>query len=322
MEDARPSKAPFFSDHPRSWRENRYVYPVVSRRSGGLSIGINLNPDKACNFDCIYCQVDRTVPPPVRNAAASRDQGGKNPLSKHQKLLSRKQETALVLRQVDVERLRVELDQTVETALSGDLFTDLRFTGVPDAFRRINDMAFSGDGEPTASPQFKAAVEIAAAIRQRHHLTDVKLVLITDAAFLHRPQVREALALMDRNNGEIWVKLDAGTEPYYQLVNRPNVPLQRVLDNILEVARLRPVVIQSLWMNVRDEPPPEEEIDAFAGRLKAIVEAGGRIRLVQLYTVARQPAEPWVSALTDAELEDIADRVRRVIEGPVAVYGA
>ena len=42
-------------------RNNRFVYPVLSRRAGGLSIGVNLNPDKVCNFDCIYCQVDRTV---------------------------------------------------------------------------------------------------------------------------------------------------------------------------------------------------------------------------------------------------------------------
>jgi len=290
MGDAQPSGAAFFSDHPRSWRENLYVYPVVSRRSGGLSIGINLNPDKACNFNCIYCQVDRTVPPQVRK--------------------------------VDVERLRIELDQTVTAALSGDLFNDPRFGNVPDELRRINDMAFSGDGEPTASPQFKASVEIAAAARQRHNLTDVKLVLITDAAFLHRPQVREALTLMDRHNGEIWAKLDAGTEHYYQLINRPNVPLQRVLDNILEAARIRPVVIQSLWMNVRDEPPPDGEIAAFAERLRAIVEAGGRIKLVQLYTVARKPAEPWVSPLMNARLEDIAGRVRRVADVPMAIYGA
>jgi len=34
------------------------VYPVYSRRSGGLSVGINLFPDrKSCPFDCPYCEV-------------------------------------------------------------------------------------------------------------------------------------------------------------------------------------------------------------------------------------------------------------------------
>lgn len=49
-------------DHTRVYRDFTYVYPVISRRSGGLSVGINLNPDKVCNFDCVYCEVDRKTP--------------------------------------------------------------------------------------------------------------------------------------------------------------------------------------------------------------------------------------------------------------------
>ncbi|MCP4753758.1 MAG: radical SAM protein [Proteobacteria bacterium] len=48
-----------FSEHPRLSEYRRLVYPVVSRRAGGLSLGININPDKKCTFDCVYCQVDR-----------------------------------------------------------------------------------------------------------------------------------------------------------------------------------------------------------------------------------------------------------------------
>ncbi|MFZ5476872.1 MAG: radical SAM protein, partial [Myxococcota bacterium] len=51
-----------FADHRRDLGSNRYVYAVVSRRARGLSIGVNLNPDKVCNFDCPYCPVDRTTP--------------------------------------------------------------------------------------------------------------------------------------------------------------------------------------------------------------------------------------------------------------------
>ncbi len=57
-------KTTLFTQHSRSWQSNRYVYPVISRRSKGLSIGVNLNPDKVCNFDCVYCCVDRTHPTP------------------------------------------------------------------------------------------------------------------------------------------------------------------------------------------------------------------------------------------------------------------
>ncbi|MCW8886290.1 MAG: radical SAM protein [Motiliproteus sp.] len=52
-----------YSSHSRLSEYERLVYPVVSRRSRGLSLGINLNPDKRCNFDCVYCQVDRTSTP-------------------------------------------------------------------------------------------------------------------------------------------------------------------------------------------------------------------------------------------------------------------
>ena len=51
---------PLHTRHERKFEQNRFVYPVLSRRSEGISIGVNLNPDKVCNFDCIYCQVDRT----------------------------------------------------------------------------------------------------------------------------------------------------------------------------------------------------------------------------------------------------------------------
>lgn len=57
-------KSPRFDvyDHPRLSDEDHLVYPVVSRRAGGVSLGINLNPSKNCSFHCIYCQVDRSTP--------------------------------------------------------------------------------------------------------------------------------------------------------------------------------------------------------------------------------------------------------------------
>lgn len=281
---------PLHASHPRNWRENLYVYPVISRRSGGLSIGINLNPDKACNFNCVYCQVDRDAPAAVKR--------------------------------VDLARLRTELETTLQSAASGDLFVRPPFDRVPESQRRIRDIAFSGDGEPTGAPEFPAAVQIVAELRRACGLNDAKTVLITNAAFLHRPPVREALALMDANNGEIWAKLDAGTEEYFRGVNRPSVPLQRVLDNILEVSRVRPVVIQSLWMKLHDRPPPQAEVEAFAQRLAWLVRVGGRIRLVQVYTVARQTAEPFVAPLDDDALRDIADRIKAIVDVPAEIYGS
>ena len=43
--------------HDRDVAGLTYVYPVVSRRAGGVSVGINLSPNNACNWRCVYCQV-------------------------------------------------------------------------------------------------------------------------------------------------------------------------------------------------------------------------------------------------------------------------
>jgi len=170
---------------------------------------VNLNPDTACNFDCVYCQVDRSQTPRVRD--------------------------------VIPERVRDELVALFDAARIGALFDDPALAGVPDALRRINDIAFSGDGEPTTCRRFAECVDIAASVRRDAGLADVKIVLITDACYLTKPDVVAGLEIMDRNNGEIWAKLDAGTEEYYRRVNRPNHPLSHVLDNITAAARVRPL---------------------------------------------------------------------------------
>jgi wyosine [tRNA(Phe)-imidazoG37] synthetase (radical SAM superfamily) len=266
-------------DHRRTFADNLFVYAVVSRRSKGVSIGVNLNPDKVCNFDCVYCQVDRKTSPLVRD--------------------------------VDVPRLLEELEQTLDLVLSGRLFELERFRLTPPGLRRLNDIAFSGDGEPTTCPQFREVVRAAADIKRHHVLDDVKLVLITNATRFHHPPVRDALALLDVNNGEIWAKLEAGTEEYYRAVDRTTIPFARVLANITEAAQARPVVIQALFLKMHGTPPPPSEIDAFCDRLTQIVQSGGRIRLVQVYTVARVPAEDWVTPLTDVEVDAITERVRQ-----------
>lgn len=265
-------------DHRRTFVDNLYVYAVVSRRSKGVSIGLNLNPDKICNFDCVYCQVDRKTPGIVDT--------------------------------VDVPRLVEELEEMLDLVASGRLFAMERFQQTPVALQRLNDIAFSGDGEPTTCPQFLEIVRKVAEVKRRRNL-DCKLVLITNATRFHVPTVQQALRLLDANQGEIWAKLEAGTEEYYRRVERTSIPLQRVLDNITEVAKARPIVIQSLFMRLEGEPPPAEELEAFCGRLNAITQAGGRIQLVQVYTVARVPAESYVTPLANADVDQIVELVQR-----------
>jgi hypothetical protein len=105
--------------------------------------------------------------------------------------------------------------------------------------------------------------------------------------------------------------LEAGTEVYYQQVDRTTIPFQRILDNITEAAQLRPLVIQAMFLRRHDTPPSAAELEAFCERLKEVTRTGGTIKLVQVYTVARVPAESCASPLTDAEVDAIVALVRQ-----------
>ena len=141
--------------HSRRYDLNRFVYPVLSRRSRGISIGVNLNPDKVCNFDCIYCQVDR------RSEAETKF--------------------------VELDQVLDELAHVVDLVTSGQMFEDERFKSVPAELRRLNDIAFSGDGEPTTYRNFDEIISRVAQFKRARGLKDVKMVLITNATMFHRP---------------------------------------------------------------------------------------------------------------------------------------
>ena len=279
---------PLFTQHSRSWRRNRYVYPVISRRSNGLSIGVNLNPDKVCNFDCVYCSVDRTQPPTVT--------------------------------EVDLGVLRDELDHLLRLAVAGELFGQPPFDQAPANLRRVNDVAFSGDGEPTSYPRFGDACRLAADLLEKHGRPGIKLVVITNATLFHQARVEQALAFLDHHNGEIWAKLDAGTDAYYRLIERTSIPLRRVLGNLLAAGRVRPIVIQSLFLRFEGQAPSAEEVEQYTRRLRELVESGCRIKLVQVYTVARDTAVAECAPLRAVELDAISDRVRAATGLTIETY--
>ena len=267
-------------DHRRQWRDCLYVYPVIARRSKGLSVGVNLNLDKACNYSCVYCQVDRN-----------------RPRASHE---------------VQLPVLRDELLLALQKAKSGQLWQEPQFKATPRRLRRVNDIAFSGDGEPTCLANFSQAVRTAAEVKSQLRLDRVKLVVITNATWLQSPQVQEALPILDANNGEIWAKLDAGSEEYFRRMNRPlgRITLDEISRSIAAIARGRPIVIQTLFCRLEGQAPPIEEIQAYCRRLQDIIGEGGQIKLVQVHTVARPPAESYAQPLDDDELDLLVESIR------------
>ncbi len=279
---------PAFKNHQRKWSDFLYAYPVVSRRARGVSIGINLSPDKSCNFDCVYCEVDRQFP--------------EHP------------------RAIHLNILEYELRNLIERCQSGKLFLEEPFASVPLPLRRLNDIAFSGNGEPTMFHSFAEMVDCVARVKQKATDPSVKLVLITNASGLHRTEVQRGLTIMDANQGEIWAKLDAGTEAYYRKINRAAPPFDRILMNITIAARERPLCIQSLFLRIEEDPPSTEELRAYCDRLCEFKSAGCKIKEVQIYTVARTPREYWAAALSEPELKVIQRMVVQTTGLPVECY--
>lgn len=262
---------------PRDFLGNRYVYAVVSPRARGLSIGVNLNPDKECNFDCVYCEVDR------------RDHCG-----------------AL---QLDVEAMAAELSRTLALVQSGGLATMPGFQGLPADLLRLRQVNLSGDGEPTLCPAFLDVIQAVLHVRARSGLPFFKVVLITNATGLDRPQVVEGIRSLTSRD-EVWAKLDAGTQDWMERINRPSVQLDRVLANILSLAKQRPVVIQSLFPLINGKEPLEQEIREYALRLKELKEAGADLPLVQIYSATRPSPNSACGHLPLRSLARIAQIVR------------
>jgi pyruvate-formate lyase-activating enzyme len=121
--------------------------------------------------------------------------------------------------------------------------------------------------------------------------------------------VREGVRILTSYD-EIWAKLDAGTQRGMDLVNRADVRLERVLENIALLGRERSIVIQSLFALIHGAEPPTEEIDAYIQRLRDLRQAGAQIDYVQVYSAHRPAIHPDCGHLPLRSLSAIAKRVR------------
>ena len=276
--------------HPSRFENYRYAYPVVSRRARGVSVGVNLSPTRLCNYRCVYCQV-------------ARDGGKKN-----------------VENRVDVAVLKSEALEIARSVLDGSLFHTERFAPTPESRRVLRDFAFSGDGEPTLAPQFAEVVDALVDARNSLDYPALKLVLITNATRLRAPEVADALDRLVDARGEIWAKLDAVDDATLREYNRSTIPFETVLDNIRFAAQRWTIKIQTALFSWRGVAPDQKNAEKYVDTLNRLLTAGGKIAAVQLYTVARVPAESAAQALSDEEMDRRAEFVRRETGLDVEVF--
>lgn len=122
------------------------------------SVGINLNVNNACNWACVYCQVPNL----------KRDRR----------------------RQYSLAQLEDELRHFLRDATTGDFLKE-RPAGKT---RRLVDIAFSRNGEPTSATEFAETVDCAERVLREYDLLNLKLRLITNGNLMHRPQVQQGIA--------------------------------------------------------------------------------------------------------------------------------
>jgi wyosine [tRNA(Phe)-imidazoG37] synthetase (radical SAM superfamily) len=267
------------TNHRRDSAGLQYVYPVMSRRAGGLSVGINLNTNNACNWRCIYCQ----VPNLTRGSAPA----------------------------IDLDLLEQEQRAFLTAVLQGDFF-DRR--DIPAEQRQICDLAMSGNGEPTSSRQFEKVVELLARVKAELDLPwATKIVLITNGSLVRRKAVQAGVRRMSELNGEVWFKLDSATEAGIKRINNVDVTINSVRTNLKTVADLCPTWIQTCVFEFDNQPPAESEVTAYVELIAATLKSGVPLRGVLLYGLARQSMQPEasrLSALPRDWLESFAARIR------------
>jgi len=266
------------TEHNRDGAGLRYVYPVVSRRAGGVSVGINLNTNNACNWRCIYCQV-----PDLRLGTAP---------------------------PVDLALLEHELRGFLHELLHGD-FMQRR---VPEGISRINDIALSGNGEPTSAGEFAQVIELIGKLKHELALpADIKLVLITNGSLIYRENVQHGLRRMAQLNGEVWFKLDRASAAGMQICNNTGISLTRVRENLATAIALCPTWLQTCWFALDGAAPGRAEEDAYLDFLAGLLRDGIKPQGVLLYGLARpslQPEAPRLAPLTAQQMEAFAARIR------------
>ncbi|MDD5176307.1 MAG: radical SAM protein [Sterolibacterium sp.] len=265
------------SDHGRDSSGMTYVYPVVSRRAGGVSVGINLNPNNACNWRCIYCQ----VPNLTRGGAPS----------------------------IDLALLEIELRTMLRELLHGE-FMSLR---VPEDSRRIEDIAFSGNGEPTSSRDFLPAIDVVTRLMDEFNLLGrIKLRLITNGSLIGKPAVRQGIVRLSQANGEVWFKLDAGTRKRIALVNGADIEPASVIRRLNDCSSICATWGQTCCFALDGFAPSEMEIASWLDVLGKVKESLEGVHLYGLARHSMQAEAPRLACLPQAWLEKLADRVRQL----------
>jgi wyosine [tRNA(Phe)-imidazoG37] synthetase (radical SAM superfamily) len=251
----------------------------------GVSLGINLNINNSCNWRCLYCQVEN-----LKRA---------NPIT------------------INLEQLQYELKFMLDWILKGDFLVKY----APPLYQRFNDIALSGNGEPTLSIQFPQVIEVIQTLRQEYNISSkVKTILITNGSKINAKNVLDGLNLLNNMQGEIWFKIDQGSEEGIKLVNQVNLPLKQVINNLSLASKMCKTYIQTCLFKINNISPSLDDIENYLSLLKLIKPY---IQGILLYSVARTPMLPegkLVSKVSIDFLIQLASQIKQLGINDVRYY--
>ena len=264
-------------DHSRELSGLKYIYSVISRRAGGLSIGVNLNVNNACNWQCIYCEIPnltRGSPPPI-----------------------------------ELNLIEEELRFFLREIIHGDYMEK----NVSAEDRHLKDIAFSGNGEPTSAEEFPEVILIVKKILEEFNLLHkIKIRLITNGSLMHKTSVIKGVEMLKEMNGEVWFKVDSATEESIKTINQVNLKAHQILERLRNSINVCPTFIQTCIFTIDGKGPSEKDVDTY---LQLVGEVKTDIQGVHLYGLARPSLQPQAKSLgriSQEALEDIAIKLRNL----------
>jgi wyosine [tRNA(Phe)-imidazoG37] synthetase (radical SAM superfamily) len=175
--------------------------------------------------------------------------------------------------------------------------------------REIDYITFSGNGEPSAHPQFDEIVDVVLELRDRY-VPDRKLAILSNSTMLGVDRVRRALMKLDLRI----MKLDCGNEETFRRFNRPSKGV--VFEVIIERLKTLPdIVIQTLMAGGPNGNASPKDIEDWKTRIGEI-----RPLHVQLYTCDREPADPSLEKVPKETLQSIQEDVKQRFDVDIRIY--
>jgi wyosine [tRNA(Phe)-imidazoG37] synthetase (radical SAM superfamily) len=184
---------------------------------------------------------------------------------------------------------------------------EAKLKGMKEEDQHPDAITFAGNGEPTIHPQFPEILEDTIKLRDQY-FPEANVSVLSNASTLDKPAVFHAL----KKTGNSILKLDAGTEEMFRLINGPRseINLKTIIEKLKEFNG--ELIIQTLFLRgtlngqIIDNTA-EPGISRWLEHIKAI-----NPKYVMIYPIDRSTPLETLEKVSFEELKQIAERVEKI----------